>query len=662
MSRISKPVLEAEALTTSRVLGLVGCLAAVLAPHAMHVPLWITLIVACAMLLRAGFAWRGYGLPATWILAALAVAAAAGTWLSYGMLFGRDAAVALLILMLCLKLMELRSTRDAYVVVFLGYFGVITNFLYSQTVPMGLYLFACVWLITAYLIGMQRQAGPRSVVALLRHSAVLLGQSIPVMAVLFILFPRIPGPLWALPQRSGSGVSGLSDTMAPGTLASLSLSDAVAFRVEFDSEPPPPSLLYWRGPVMWDFDGRTWRTGEAEVDFRRDVITSGNPIGYTVTLEPHHTRWLFGLDLPAQVPRNGIVTTDFELISLRPIRERTRYHMRSQLDYQIGRNASPATLSRGLALPDGFDPRARALARSWRETAGTPREIVQRALNMFRQQPFFYTLVPPELGMNSVDQFLFETRRGFCEHFASSFVFLMRAAGVPARVVTGYQGGVMNPVGNYMIVRQSDAHAWAEVWLPDAGWVRVDPTAAVSPQRIEAGMDAAVPAGDPLPLLARTDNEWIRQMRFAVDSFTYGWNQWVLGYTQERQLAMMARLTGRRVNTQSIVLMLAIGTVVTVSVLTYLTMRRQRRRPRDPVVALWDAFSRKLARRGLPRRPGEGPRDYVARASRELPPELREQVEAVGTLYVRIRYEADPPARAAASLREAIRAVRLDTR
>lgn len=661
MSSVQQPVLEAEALTTWRVLALVGCLAAVLAPHAAHVPAWISLIAATAMVLRAGFAWRGYGLPATWILAALAISAAAGTWLSYGMLFGRDAAVALLILMMCLKLMELRSARDAYVVVFLGYFAVITNFLYSQTIAMGLYLLACVWLITAYLIGMQRQAGPRPVPEILKHSALLLAQSVPVMVVLFLLFPRIQGPLWALPQSPGSGVSGLSETMSPGSLSSLSLSDAVAFRVQFDGDAPLPASLYWRGPVMWDFDGRTWRTRSGRVDFLRDVQVSGDAVTYTVTLEPHFMRWMFGIDLPSDVPRDGIITQDYELLAIRPIRQRMRYRMTSHIDYRAGLHESRATLARALQLPDGFNPRARALARSWRDAGIDDGTIVQRALALFRQEPFFYTLVPPELGLHSVDEFLFQTRRGFCEHFASTFVFLMRAAGVPARVVTGYQGGVVNPVGGYMIVRQSDAHAWAEVWLAGQGWVRVDPTAAVSPQRIEVGVAAAVPEGEPLPLLARSGNEWIHRMRFAVDTVTNGWNQWVLGYTQERQLAIVARAIGHPVNTRGVLILLALGTIAVVTVLTLVTMRRQRSGPRDPVVAAWDAFIGKLARRGLPCRPGEGPRDYVNRIEASLGGSNRAAVRHIGALYLRLRYEPDPPKHGATELRKAVRALQLDT-
>ena len=655
MRKHKSALLEAEALTTHRVVSLIGCLALVLAPHALRVPLWISALAVATMGLRAAFAWRGYGLPKTWMLAVLALAAAAGTWLSYGMLFGRDAAVALLILMMCLKLMELRTARDANVVVFLGYFAVITNFLYSQALTMGLYLLICVWLITAYLIGMQRQAGPRSIPALLRHSALLLAQAVPVMLVLFLLFPRIQGPLWALPHSSTGGMSGLSDSMSPGSLSSLSLSDAVAFRVEFESPPPQSSRLYWRGPVMWDFDGRTWRVGEGSMSFRREARVTGEPLRYHVTLEPHNMRWMFGIDIPSDRPEYGLISSDFELLSLRPIRTRVRYPMSSYLNYRMSLNESRGILARALRLPPSFNPQAVKLAESWRAQSSDPNEIIRQALTLFREQPFFYTLVPPELGTHSVDEFLFGTRRGFCEHFASSFVVLMRAAGVPARVVTGYQGGVFNPVGGYMIVRQSDAHAWAEVWLDGSGWVRVDPTAAVSPQRIEAGMAAAVPASDPLPLLARADNEWLKRMRFAVDTLTNGWNQWVLGYTQERQLAMLSELTGRQVSWRGVAFMLIIATAIVITLLTLIALRRHRPKVRDQALSAWNTVSRKLSRRGLGREPHEGPRDYVARIVASLTPAQAAALGAIQSLYIRVRYGGDTTGNELAELKRAVR-------
>lgn len=650
---------EDAPLSTGRVVSLVGCLGLVVAPHAIHLPIWIAALAAFVMVLRAGFAWRGYGLPGKWILALLALAAAAGTWISYGLLFGRDAAVALLILMLCLKLMELRTTRDALVVVLLAYFAVITNFLYNQTIAMGAYLVGCVWLITAYLIAMHRHARPRPLRQVLRQSAVLLAQATPLMLVFFLFFPRIQGPLWALPQASGGGVSGLSDEMSPGSLSSLSLSDAVAFRVEFATPPPATSRLYWRGPVMWDFDGRTWRSGDDKPVYLRDVRGEGLPIRYTVTLEPHNMRWMFAIDMPAQRPEAGIVTGDAQVLALRPIRARLRYEMSSYLEYRFGPRETTETLRRATQLPDGFNPRALRLARSWREQTDDPARLVQKALALFRDEPFFYTLVPPELGAHSVDEFLFTTRRGFCEHFASSFVVLMRAAGVPARVVTGYQGGTDNPVGGYLIVRQADAHAWAEVWFQERGWVRVDPTAAVSPLRIESGLAAAVPSNDPVPLLLRTDSAWLKRARFALDAVTNGWNQWVLGYTADRQMRIMSQLMGPNISWRNVAIALVGVTLAVVALLAIFTLRRHVHPRQDPVAKAWNRFSAKLGKRGLARRPSEGPVQYVDRLSAALPEHAR-QFRTIGDLYARLRYGLGNAEVTLADLRRAVRTLQLD--
>ncbi len=647
---VTLPRGQALALTTS--------LALVLAPHAAHLPIWITVIAAFTVALRAGFAWRGYGLPPNWLLAPLALAGAAGTWLSFGALFGRDAAVALLILMLSLKLMELRTARDAIVLVFLAYFAVVTNFLYSQTIVVGLYLLACVWLITANLIALQ-SAGTIATRALVRQAGLLLAQAAPLMLVLFLLFPRIQGPLWAIPQVSSGGVSGLSDSMSPGSLSSLSLSDAVAFRVEFETPPPKPATLYWRGPVMWDFDGRTWRNTHTMAPGRTDIQLLGDALRYHVTLEAHDTRWLFALDVPATLPPAASLTSDLQLLAVRPVRERMRYTASSFVDYRLGRGEALNQLVRASRVPGGYNPRARELAAGWQAAGLTPEAIVQRGLALFREQPFFYTLAPPLLeSSDNIDEFLFGTRRGFCEHFAGAYAFLMRAAGVPARIVTGYQGGTFNPVGGYLVVRQSDAHAWVEVWVRETGWTRVDPTAAVSPQRIEAGLAATIPAGGAVPLLDRADSAWLRQIRFALDAAANGWNQWVLDYSPERQQRTLSLLAGRAVSWRGIAIALIVATGIVVGVLALLMFRKSRAAARDPAVIAWDALSRKLGRAGLARRPDEAPGRYVARVSAARP-ELASAMKTIGALYLRLRYEKGGTAAHLARLRGAVRALRV---
>ena len=348
-------------------------------------------------------------------------------------------------------------------------------------------------------------------------------------------------------------------------------------------------------------------------------------------------RWLFAIDLPDRVPAGAKLTSDYQLLSDRPVRVRQRYEMSSRLASLIEEDESPAALRRALRLPSGSNPRAVELGRQIRAQSATDLEAVNSVLNIFRTQLFFYTLVPPELGRYPVDEFLFETRRGFCEHYASAFVFLMRAAGVPARVVTGYQGGEMNPLGDYLIVRQSEAHAWAEVWLEGQGWRRVDPTAAVSPARIEVGVAAALPQGEPLPLAVRSDLRFLKQLRFTLDAVTNSWNQWVLGYTPDRQLHLMERLGLGKPTWQRLIVLLMCMAGAVLLALALMILRRLRGAVPDSTQRAYRRFCRVLARAGLPRAASEGPTDFARRVIAQRPTAAG-QVQAITELYVGLRY------------------------
>jgi transglutaminase-like putative cysteine protease len=485
----------------------------------------------------------------------------------------------------------------------------------------------------------------------------LVLQAAPLMLVLFVLFPRVQGPVFGFPQATSGGITGLSESMSPGDLAYLGLSDEVAFRVDFHSAAPKPAELYWRGPVLWHFDGRTWRMGPSAASGRAETPQGSDGVRYTVTLEPHHMRWLFAVDLPATLPAGASLTPDYQLLASRPIRVRERYEMTSHLQYRLGAVERPEALERGLRLPRSLNPRARELAQQLRAGAASDREVVRAALSYFRTNLFFYTLTPPPLGLHSVDEFLFQTRRGFCEHYASSFAFLMRAAGVPARVVTGYQGGEINPLGGYLIVRQSEAHAWAEVWLEGTGWTRVDPTAAVSPARIEVGIAAAVPRSDPLPLSVRGDYPFITQLRYTLDSLTNSWNQWVLGYTPERQIRLLSRVGVDSPSWTSLTAMLVAGAGIVLLVLTAMTLLQLRRGRPDPVQRAYRAFCRKLARAGLVRGRSEGPLDFARRAGAARP-QAAGAVQEITGLYLALRYGDAPPA-GARELHNRVRALRV---
>ena len=629
---------------------LLAGLAIVVAPHTPRLPWWLNLIALILFTWRVYLAWGERALPRKWLLALLVAGGVFGVYLTYRTVFGRDSGVALLVLFLSLKLLELHQQRDAMVLVLLTYFLALTNFFYSQTLPTAGLMLACALINTASLVNLA--APGRALRANLRTAGVLLAQAAPVMLILFFLFPRVQGPLWGLPQDAYSGVTGLSDSMSPGAISRLSQSDAIAFRVRFQESPPPRAQLYWRGPLFWDFDGRTWRPGNIRPYAQLEFQASGKPYDYEVTLEPHNHNWLFALDLAAKVPPNANITADHLLLSRTPVRSRMRYDLRSYTSFTQGETDDADELRPGLQLPAGFNPRARRLAAEWAAGGATDDAIAQRALAYFRNEGFVYTLEPPLLGRDSVDEFLFGGKRGFCEHYASSFVFLMRAAGVPARVVTGYQGGEVNPVDQYLIVRQSDAHAWAEVWLTGRGWVRFDPTAAVSPVRVESGVAAALPATDPLPLMARTTLTWLREMRYNWDALANKWNQLVLGYTPERQREFLSSIGMNEPSWENMALTLFWSICALLALLTAWLLRRLR--TADPAQRLWLRFCAKLGKRGCARAPHEGPADFIERTAARYPAQAG-RIRAIGERYIALRYGEPADKRMLAELRLLVR-------
>ncbi len=632
---------------------LLASLTMVAAPHALYVPWWTIALVSALIAWRAYLGYARLELPNRWLLFLIATGATLGVFITYRTIFGRDAGVTLLVIMLGLKFLETRTLRDAVLLIFLGYFLVITNFLRDQTIPTAVYMLACTLVITATMISLNYARAEPPFRAQLRRAGVLLAQSVPLMLVLFLLFPRVPGPLWGLPQDAFTGVSGLSDTMAPGSLSKLTLSDEVAFRVKFESEIPRLRHLYWRGPVMWDFDGRSWTMPRFFYNVPRPEI-SGETVEYEITLEPHNKRWLFGLDVPGQLPPQSYMGGDFQLFSNTPVSRRIRYNMTSYLNASYGTEENRYAMRRALHLPEGTNPQALALSRSLRKKHADDRALVEEVLRMFRGENFFYTLEPPLLGEHPVDEFLFKTRAGFCEHYASAFAVLMRGAGIPARIVTGYQGGQVNDFGNYLIVRQADAHAWTEIWLADRGWVRVDPTSAVSPNRVESGISAAVPLSDTLPMMVRADFEWLRQLRLSWDFMATTWNQWVLGYTPERQIWLLSRVGLDNATWQKLTAMLFVLCGAIVAAFVVLALRQLKGRVSDPAKAAYLRFCDKLRRKGLPRGPAEGPADYALRLEAARP-DLTPAVSTITRLYIALRYAAGSSPESLAELRQRVR-------
>ena len=606
-------------------------------PHVQHQPLWLSALTGLALLYAIWLWWNNQRLPGRWLLVLLVGIACGGVFLEFRTLLGRDAGVAMLVLFMALKLLELRSRRDAMISVTLGYFLLLTHYLYSQSIPTGLWLITAMTVLTATLIRVH--GGPASApLATLRYAGLLTVQALPFMLLLYILFPRISGPLWGLPQDAHSARSGLTNQMSPGSFSNLALSSEIAFRVRFDGEIPPRDKLYWRGPVMDQFDGRTWR-GQGGKARPPQIEALSPPLTYESTIEPNQQRWLLALDSPAPTLKNFTVNDTLTVTIREAIVERRRFPLISVTDYRYNVSEDPATLSSNLLLPPTLNPKTRALADSWRSNSKSQNVTVNRALALFSGQDFTYTLHPPLLGENGIDEFLFESKRGFCEHYAAAFVVLMRAAGIPARVVGGYQGGERNPVDGYLVVRQSDAHAWAEVWLAGQGWVRIDPTASVSPSRVEGGIAAAMPSGEPLPALLTMRSDFLLTIRYRWEAINNAWNQQVLGYNPERQRELFARLGLTDANWQNMAALLA--TLSGALLLAVAAWTLYHRPQIDPTQRLWHIALRRMAKRQVNCAPWETPLALQRRIEAEKP-ELANAFATVVSAYLAARYSATP--------------------
>ena len=607
------------------------------APHFEFIPPWLAAAICGVIAIRFWLWKRGRLTPPRFLIFALVCAGTASILIEYRTLLGREAGVALLAVFMALKLLELKSSRDAVVVVLLGYFLLLTQYFYSEDIPVGLWMLLSMIVTTASLIRLQTPYF-MSNKAVLSLAAQMIFQAIPIMLLLYLLFPRISGPLWGLPQDTRKATSGLSEEMAPGSISELSQSSALAFRVEFTSAIPAKNALYWRGPVLTDYDGRNWRVarnlGKNEAQYFLSSTEKNSAVTYAITLEPHQQRWLLALEMPVSTSSERWLNYSFSLQQRSPIRDRIRYELTSHTQYKIGVKETNAVLLRSLALPQGINPLSRTLAEKWRKEGLTPQAIAVMVLQLFREDNFVYTLRPPLLGTNAIDEFIFQSKRGFCEHYAAAFVFLLRAAGVPARVIGGYQGGEINPIDQHISVRQSDAHAWAEIWVEKEGWIRIDPTAAIAPNRIEQGLQASLPESEPLPTLMRAELDWLRSLRYRWDAANNAWNRWVLGYNEERQKKLLQNL-GLGNDWKTLVALLSASIGIGLLLLVLLLLYKRKRR--DPLSVLWDEVSSRFAKHGLPRLPYEGPQTYLERVAVNRP-DLARLAKTIEALYIPLRY------------------------
>ncbi|WP_199099208.1 DUF3488 and transglutaminase-like domain-containing protein [Dyella sp. ASV21] len=618
----------------------------VLAVHAPHLPLWLS----AALALTLGLRWRQHrrqGGRAPFYLKLPLVALLSGAVIFYyGSLFGREPGAALAVGLLVLKLLETDTPRDARVGAAFACFALMAALLFDQglvaTVLVALGLLPALATLRALEPAAPTATLPRELLPALK----LLAAALPLALLAFVLVPRLSSPLWGTGDAAQAR-TGLSEDMSPGQFSELLTDDRPAMRVSFDGPPPAAGKRYFRAYVMSNYDGRRWtRFDSARAPAPVEYHSS---LRYTVNLEANSQRALPALDLPLEAPDDAALGADHEVLSAKSNNDARAYTLRSALDYHLQVQLDSQQRQRYVRLPAGFNPRTLELARQWRRRYGDNDDaIVGAALDLFHNGGFNYTLLPAPLGRDPVDDFLFSTHQGFCEHYASAFTVLMRAAGIPARVVTGYQGGYWNALGNYLLVRQSDAHAWSEAWLPGKGWTRVDPTAAVRPERVSRGAAAAVEASSDW-----SPNQWWLGLRNRWDVVNRWWNQGVIGFDTLRQRGLLTPFGLGDTDASTLGLLLAIGG--SLFALLGVTWALWRRPSGDPARAAMHVLERKLAAAGIARRPSEGPQHYFSRAARALPTQ-RAPLEHLMRMYLDLRYahEVPPPE----PLKEFQRAVR----
>jgi transglutaminase-like putative cysteine protease len=617
-------------------------------PHLLEQPWWLAATLGLILLtlsqLSADLRLR---LPrySHWLLGLLVGGL---VFQAYSTLVGREGGVAVLMALNIVKLIETRSLRDARALFLLMFLLTGVAYLHSQTPWQAGYSLLATGVILFSAQRIEHNILQHRIN--LKATSRIILEGIPIAVLLFVLFPRLPAPLWAMPDPN-SAQSGLSgEQMSPGSIGNMIQDESIAFRVQFNGASPSKSELYWRGPVFEDFDGERWRPAwtpstnpNSRAEWQKSQFTNppkliglGPSYAYTVTLEPHQQNWVLALDMPTQLPTQLALSNRLQVITPQPITERRRFDLSAQTRW-ITQDDAAEQIERSLRIPTDLNPRTQALAQQWRHLA--PEQRVSRALQWLQQGGFSYTLSPPLLtSRHRIDEFLFQHKQGFCEHYASAFTVLMRSAGVPTRVVTGYQGATKN--GNYWLVRQADAHAWVEVWLANRGWQRVDPTFVIAPTRINAGIARSV-SNDQLPFMLREDHAWLRNLRLKADVMINGWNQWVVGYDQQRQNDLLKKLGIADYLSTAFLLWLIGGIIVTLGGFAAWLLYKNRPPQADLASRLYRRFCKQL--RTIPTDSSEAPRAFAARAQLTYP-ELATEIDEITDLYLKARYGDDPQA------------------
>ncbi len=623
-------------------LGLLLGLGLVTAPHVNHLPPTILAFVAVVWLWRVAIIFRPDVQPGKIVLLLLTMTGLALLFAQHRAVFGRDAGTGLFVVALILKLMELKRERDVYLVVFLAFIVAATQFLYDQTLWMGLYIILVCGLLLTVLMTLNDAEG--GLWRQVRAALTILIQALPLTLALFLLFPRLEAPRWMLLKQDRSARTGLSEFMEPGSITNLGMSDELVFRVRFEGKTPPMRERYWRGPVFSHTDGKRWSEAGRLTSVRTPAKVEffGQPYRYTLMMEPQDKPWVFALDLPGDFPEQLIMKSTYQLYDSRDLADqRQEYHLESYTRYRA------AAITRrehmvNLHLPGPPAQKIQDLVKNLSGYTAPPETFANNVLDHFRQKAFYYSLTPPAMDNDPIATFLFETRTGFCSHYAAAFVYLMRTAGIPSRVVTGYQGGVMNPVGKFIEVRQANAHAWTEIWLDGKGWVRYDPTAAIAPERVEQTLDIERQLETGAISYLDMDSEITRQLSWLSragqlwGSVDYSWQRWVINYRSASQQQLLSKW-GIADLKQMFFWLGGILTLTTLMLSLFL-LKRSRPGHLSAEVRHYQRFCEQFARLGFPRRIGEGARDYARRMAGDFP-DQSELINRISAQFIRLRYE-----------------------
>lgn len=618
---------------------LIAAFAMVILPHVAQISPWIIAAgIFCAWWRWMIFLGRRNFLT-IWQKAALALACGAAVVISEGVTQNLETWAALLIMAFALKLLEMKTQRDAYVIVFIAYFVIATEFIFNHSMGIVVYELCALILVTAATVGMNQFHTRVKPLESVKIAGKILAQAVPLMIVLFVLFPRI-GPIWSISSPNQQARSGLASEMTPGDIAKLALSDEIAFRAIFKNTPPSTNELYWRGRVYADFRNGKW--SEADIPSKFNNIkkvdwvnnqktewfmpkinkTEGKKISYSILLEPTHDLWLIGMDLAVpKTPSTGVMW-DYKLVNRQPVQSLLRYEVDTYPNATLNSWLPQFLRNQTTHIDTNDNPKTIAFAQNLYAESTNTEEFVEKILNQIRDQPYHYTLEPPKLEKeNSIDQFWFETRQGFCSHYAGAMVYMLRAAGIPARMVGGYQGGEINPITGHIVVRQYLAHAWVEYWLPKKGWQRADPTAAVAPSRIHDSLSAALPENDLNSLSTFTNVRLnglpgLQKMMFLFESLEHRWNVFIIGYDSKLQTDFLQKLLGK-ITTAKIAIILFLGALLSTIFVAISLLWSNRNTTQHPVIKTFQSFVSRLQKYGIERSPEETPAQFIEKICKQ---------------------------------------------